>query len=81
MTPRWFDLNPLTAIDPTPSEFTTDPIDVIHEGVMREGDSSASPQPVVGCVFGGARSDELPEIPLAEAVETLHRIADRLRAI
>jgi hypothetical protein len=33
-----------------------------------------------GCAFGGGRSDELPEIPLGQAVQTCHDISAKINA-
>ena len=33
-----------------------------------------------GCAFGGGRSDELPEIPLAQAVQTCHDISAKINS-
>ena len=40
---------------------------------------SGGTSPVVGCAFG-SRSDELPEIPLEQAVQVCHDIRDRIDA-
>ena len=41
---------------------------------------SGGTSPVVGCAFGGGRSDELPEIPIAQDVQVCHDIRDRIDA-
>ena len=40
---------------------------------------SGGTSPVVGCAFG-SRSDELPEIPLAQAVQVCHDISAKINA-
>lgn len=63
--PRFFDMPELDCIDPCGC-----------------GDDDILPVPqVVGCAFGGGRSDELPEIPMSEAVETCHEIARQIEAM
>ena len=41
---------------------------------------SGGTSPVVGCAFGGGRSDELPEIPIAQAVQACHDISAKINA-
>ena len=41
---------------------------------------SGGTSPVVGCAFGGGRSDELPEIPLEQAVQVCHDISAKINA-
>ena len=40
---------------------------------------SVFPPQTVGCVWG-SRSDELPEIPLEQAVQVCHDISDKINA-
>ena len=44
-----------------------------------DDDRPTVPQ-AVGCAFGGGRSDELPEIPLAQAVQVCHDISAKINA-
>ena len=41
---------------------------------------SGGTSPVVGCAFGGGRSDELPEIPLEQAVQVCHDISAKINS-
>jgi len=41
---------------------------------------SGGTSPVVGCAFVGGRSDELPEIRLAQAVQACHDISAKINA-
>jgi hypothetical protein len=54
-------------------------LDDLDPCAFDDDDRPTVPQ-VVGCVFGGGRSDELPEIPLAQAVQVCHDISAKIDA-
>ena len=48
--------------------------------LYRRDMGSGGTSPVVGCAFGGGRSDKLPEIPLEQAVQVCHDISAKINA-
>jgi hypothetical protein len=83
-----FDFDSLDDIDPTATDdeahapLTDFDAEIVTPSDHAHGHQvSNEPPQVVGCAFGGGRSDELPDIPMRDAIEALHREAKKIEAI